>query len=194
MPDARCVTTIKALLGLFASTDRIAALVGAPYTMVAGWERRGRVPRVFWGRLVAAARDSGIKGVSFSLLERLPSAKNVDTVAELFDLWPSLAALARDLELHHGTVRSWAVRNSIPVEHWAGVMMSAGSNGIRHLTEARLRTMATARRKSIRSTSGQIHGEDSSLCCSAASGILHNARFATSQNVSEQTHAGVKMR
>jgi len=151
MPDAHRVTTFKALLSLFASTDQIAARMGVSFTAVSDWYRRGRVPEEFWGRLITAARDAGVTGVSRSLLARLPSAKGADSVTDLFDLFPSVAALARDLGLNHATVRSWALRNNIPVEHWSGVLASARSHGIKHLTEARLRAISVAQASRRRS-------------------------------------------
>jgi len=192
--DAHRVTTIKALLDLFASTDQIAARLGVTYATVTEWHRLGRIPESHWDRFVTAARDAGIKGVSRNLLARLPSAKGVSTVAELLSLWPTIASLARDLGLHHSTVGSWAVRNSIPVERWSGVVMSARSHGIGHLTESRLQAIAEARR-AIRQgaalAGGQTHEDDSSL-----SGVpaRHDHALCVIHHDPEHSNRGVTLR
>jgi len=146
MPDARSVTTVKGLLSLFANSEQIAAPLGVPYGEVKDWLRLGRVPQSYWPALIAAARRAGIAGVSHALLARLPTANGAQNVADLLDLWPSITALAGDLGLAHSTVRSWAgERNSIPLKYWDGVVKSAKSYGIRHLTDKRLRAICTER-------------------------------------------------
>jgi hypothetical protein len=51
------------------------------------------------------------------------------SVGELFDLWPSMADLGRDLDLPYSTVAAWKQRGSIPVAYWRGIIDAARKRG-----------------------------------------------------------------
>lgn len=63
------------------------------------------------------------------------SAANVETVAELMALWPSISDFARDINLKkpsHGTVMK--LRGSIDVDHWPAVIAAAEKRAIADVT------------------------------------------------------------
>jgi hypothetical protein len=145
MPDAKTFSTFKALLAhVFGSQARLASRLGIPYAEAALWYRTGRIPEAYWDAVAAAARADGLKGINRTLLRRLPSADGADTVAAIIALWPSQIALAHDLAVSVTTVNSWALRGSIPVAWWSGIIRSAQRHGIRDLSVARLHTIAVS--------------------------------------------------
>ena len=44
------------------------------------------------------------------------------SVADIFELWPSVAEIGRDLDLPYPTVAAWKQRGSIPVAYWRAVI------------------------------------------------------------------------
>lgn len=48
---------------------------------------------------------------------------------QVFKIWPSLAALGRDLGENETTVRSWKRRNSIPAKHDMALIKGAKALG-----------------------------------------------------------------
>lgn len=52
------------------------------------------------------------------------------TFRDVVLLWPSQAALARDMGEKPSTVRKWALRNSIPADKWARLLIHAKGRGI----------------------------------------------------------------
>lgn len=52
------------------------------------------------------------------------------TFQEILDYWPSLRALADDLEVGIYRVRKWRARNSIPPEHWTAVVTAARARAL----------------------------------------------------------------
>ena len=65
------------------------------------------------------------------------------TFGEIIGLWPSIADLARDLEVPYGVVKQWKRRDSIPSDRWLSIVAAAGSRGI-SLTLDRLAQAADA--------------------------------------------------
>jgi len=53
------------------------------------------------------------------------------SIGELFDIWPSMADMGRDLDLPYPTVAAWKQRGSIPVAYWRGIIAAARSRGHR---------------------------------------------------------------
>lgn len=47
------------------------------------------------------------------------------SVDEIVDLWPSMADLARDLDVPYSTVAAWKQRGSIPVGYWRHLIDAA---------------------------------------------------------------------
>ena len=54
----------------------------------------------------------------------------MNRIADLFDLWPSEAEIARAVGVHPRNVWAWKNRRSIPVEHWAALIHDAEARGI----------------------------------------------------------------
>ncbi|MGG7567879.1 carph-isopro domain-containing protein [Rhodovulum sp. DZ06] len=63
----------------------------------------------------------------------------------IFDLWPSMAALARDIGEREGTVRAWKRRGSIPAPRHAAVVDAARARGIDLTFEGLARACAGSR-------------------------------------------------
>lgn len=57
----------------------------------------------------------------------------------IIGLWPSVAALAAELQQKPDTVRKWRVRNSIPADMWLPLVKAAEAHGypltLDHLAE-----------------------------------------------------------
>jgi len=51
------------------------------------------------------------------------------THAEIIAMWPTRAALARDLGQYYVVVQGWYHRNNIPRAHWASVVAAAQRRG-----------------------------------------------------------------
>ncbi|MCG8442518.1 MAG: hypothetical protein MI723_11985, partial [Caulobacterales bacterium] len=66
------------------------------------------------------------------------------TVADVIDLWPSIAAFAVDLGVPYTTAASWRSRNSIPSRFWAGVVEAAERRGVAGVDLASLSAIASA--------------------------------------------------
>jgi len=49
---------------------------------------------------------------------------------QIIDKWPSVAALAADLQVKRWTVQKWRWRNSIPAAWWAEIESAAKKRGI----------------------------------------------------------------
>lgn len=60
-----------------------------------------------------------------------------ETHRDIINLWPSAAALARDLALPPQIVQKWRNRGSIPAVHWQDVIFAGKTRHIR-LTADRL--------------------------------------------------------
>lgn len=56
------------------------------------------------------------------------------TAAEIIDLWPSRADLARDLDVSYQTVSKWRLRRSIPPAYWKRLLISASTHAIPNVT------------------------------------------------------------
>ena len=54
----------------------------------------------------------------------------MNRIADLFDMWPSEAEIARAVGVHPRNVWAWKNRRSIPVEHWAALIHDAEARGI----------------------------------------------------------------
>jgi len=46
-------------------------------------------------------------------------------IQDIFGIWPSLAELARDLDVEYQTVAKWSQRGRIPPESWDAVISAA---------------------------------------------------------------------
>lgn len=68
-----------------------------------------------------------------------------DTYYRVFDAWPSIAEMARDLRLPESTVRAWRARDSIPPLRWEAVEHAALTRGIKGISYRRLREIARAK-------------------------------------------------
>src|SRR5215469_5356407 len=66
------------------------------------------------------------------------NARGVTSFAALIRLFPSNSYLAEALHAAPGTVRSWIIRDAVPVKYWDALIAAAQSSGIRNVT---LRTM-----------------------------------------------------
>lgn len=65
--------------------------------------------------------------------------KPIDTVADVFLLWPSSGAMARNLGLSKPSViRKWKTRGAIPETYWHAVCRAAKKCGFGPLTYAQL--------------------------------------------------------
>ena len=77
----------------------------------------------------------------------------MQTFAELIDLWskptPEEPAhpLAVDLGVKSSLIAVWKHRNSIPSEHWAGVIASAAKRGVAGVTLEVMARLAALKRK-----------------------------------------------
>ncbi len=58
----------------------------------------------------------------------------MQTVADIYALWPSVADLARDLGVTYPTVSAWKQRGSIPPHYWRAMVGAAQRRGQRKLT------------------------------------------------------------
>lgn len=58
-------------------------------------------------------------------------AHEISPFAQLIDLWPSVAALADDLDEKYPTVAAWKQRGSIPPDYWDRLIPAATKRGIR---------------------------------------------------------------
>ena len=50
--------------------------------------------------------------------------------AQIIDLWPSRADLARELDVSYQTISKWRTRRSIPPSYWKGLLVSAAAHDI----------------------------------------------------------------
>ena len=144
MRDAGSVTTVQELLGCF-TPEALAADTGVAFGTVQSWFRFGRVPEQHWDAFCAAAKKRGVRGVNRRLLTRLPDARGARSFEDIVRLFPTVSVLAHDLGCAKTTVQSWLTRDSIPLGWWDGLVKSAKSYGIRHLTLTLLRNLAIAR-------------------------------------------------
>lgn len=62
----------------------------------------------------------------------------MQSVADIFALWPSDADVARDIGMSYPTVSSWKQRGSIPVAYWRPLIRAARRRGHAEVTEALL--------------------------------------------------------
>lgn len=53
----------------------------------------------------------------------------MNSLAEIFSLWPSDADLGRDMEVPYPTVASWKQRGSIPPAYWRDIILAARRRG-----------------------------------------------------------------
>ena len=67
------------------------------------------------------------------LLDRLYK-EPMRSAAEIIDLWPSRADLARDLDVSYQTVSKWRLRRSIPPVYWKRLLISASTHAIPNVT------------------------------------------------------------
>jgi hypothetical protein len=51
------------------------------------------------------------------------------SVADIFELWPTMAEFGRDIGLPYPTVAAWKQRGSIPVAYWRDLIRAAGNRG-----------------------------------------------------------------
>jgi hypothetical protein len=51
-------------------------------------------------------------------------------IQDIFQIWETLADMARDLDLPYQTVAKWAQRKRIPSEFWALVIERAEAKGV----------------------------------------------------------------
>ena len=58
----------------------------------------------------------------------------MQTVAEIFSLWPSDADFARDIGISYPTASSWKQRGSIPVSYWRPIIRAARKRGHAEIT------------------------------------------------------------
>lgn len=76
----------------------------------------------------------------------------MQTFAELIDLWAKSTPeqpthpLAADLGVKSSLIAVWKHRNSIPSEHWAGTVASAGKRGIEGVTLEVMARLAASRK------------------------------------------------
>lgn len=63
----------------------------------------------------------------------------------IFDLWPSMASLARDIGEREGTVRAWKRRGSIPAPRHAAIVDAAQTRGLDLTFESLARACAASR-------------------------------------------------
>ena len=54
----------------------------------------------------------------------------MDEFVEIIKRWPSNATIARDLGIRDDMVSKWKLRNYIPPEYWAELLLSAPKHGI----------------------------------------------------------------
>ncbi|HEX5778552.1 MAG TPA: hypothetical protein VFY21_06890 [Xanthobacteraceae bacterium] len=53
----------------------------------------------------------------------------MDKVADIIDVWPSVAEFGRDLGVPYTTAFSWKDRGAIPGEHWLAIVRAARHRG-----------------------------------------------------------------
>ena len=58
--------------------------------------------------------------------------------AQIIDLWPSRAELARELDVSYQTISKWRARRSIPPSYWKGLLASAVLHRISDVSAAAL--------------------------------------------------------
>jgi hypothetical protein len=49
----------------------------------------------------------------------------MQALTDVFDIWPSLAEMARDIGIEYQTVAKWSQRGRIPPESWDAVIEAA---------------------------------------------------------------------
>lgn len=62
----------------------------------------------------------------------------MQSVADIFALWPSDADVARDIGISYPTVSAWKQRGSIPVAYWKPFIQAARKRGYSEVTAALL--------------------------------------------------------
>jgi hypothetical protein len=67
------------------------------------------------------------------------------SVSDIFALWPSGAALARDIGRPYQTVQAWKQRGSIPPEYWLRLVEAARRRGHPELTATLLARLHAGR-------------------------------------------------
>jgi hypothetical protein len=147
MGNAQNSTNFKQVLALIGGAKEVSAACGIRHAEAVYWLHIGRVPEEQWGALIRGAKRAGVKGVTTTLLRRLPTAMNVTSFAELIDLFPTVTWLARAVQVAPGTVRSWAIRNAVPVQYWDDFLEAGRQAGIHNLT---LRTMKACARQRMK--------------------------------------------
>jgi hypothetical protein len=58
----------------------------------------------------------------------------MQSVADIFAVWPSDADLARDIGVPYPTVAAWKQRGSVPVAYWRALLRAARKRGFRQIT------------------------------------------------------------
>ena len=74
------------------------------------------------------------------------SLSTMQSVSDILDKMDGASAVAKILHLPTTTVASWKSRNSIPVDHWTGLVEAARERGLDGLTYEQLVTIHTDQR------------------------------------------------
>jgi len=53
----------------------------------------------------------------------------MNSFRDVIDLWPSMAEMARQAHVTHGTVKQWRRRNSIPSRYWLRLVLLSDLHG-----------------------------------------------------------------
>lgn len=68
----------------------------------------------------------------------------MEAIEDIFGIWPSLAAMARDIGRDYQTVAKWAQRKRIPPESWDVVIAAAARREV-PITPGLLNSLNTPR-------------------------------------------------
>lgn len=120
------------------------------------------------------------------------------SIAELFDIWPSMADLGRDLDLPYPTVAAWKQRGSIPAAYWRGIINAARGRGHGDVTG----DLLVALHDTDQSSSHAGLAEDAPAIAVPQAGVEHapagqfsrwkhlrKSHFATTQEIADHIRA-----
>jgi hypothetical protein len=55
----------------------------------------------------------------------MPATHDIKGIEDVFSIWPSLAEMARDLDVDYQRLAKWSQRGRIPPESWDAVISAA---------------------------------------------------------------------
>lgn len=103
-------------------------------TTVQGWVDRGVIPARRQREVLELAESVGF---DIGPDDLIPTHSPSEAINKIFSVWPTSAALAREIGVHEVTVRKWKSRvGAIPVKYWKLIQEAARIKGVDIAIEA----------------------------------------------------------